>query len=110
MILFSLTHWMETLLIRKCFLQYTSSVEKLNSQLWVETQLMNLKLQNKVDTAIYYVGLSIRLLLGLDYVQYYHVCVTFEALNLQPFGYLPSSLFSYYKLLGGTQSCQYKIR
>ncbi len=40
MILFSLTHWMETVLIRKCFMRYSNFAHKLNSQLWMETRLL----------------------------------------------------------------------
>ncbi len=39
-ILFSLTRWMETVLVHKCFMWYSNFVHKLNSQLWMETQLL----------------------------------------------------------------------
>ncbi len=39
-ILFSLTHWMETVLVRKYFMRYSNFVHKLNSQLWLETRLL----------------------------------------------------------------------
>ncbi len=39
-ILFSLTRWMETVLVRKCFMRYSNFAHKLNSQLWMETQLL----------------------------------------------------------------------
>ncbi len=39
-ILFSLTHWMETVHIRKCFMQYSNFSQQFNSQFRMKTQLM----------------------------------------------------------------------
>ncbi len=38
--LFSLTHWMETVHIRKCFMQYSNFSQQFNSQLRMKTRLM----------------------------------------------------------------------
>ncbi len=42
-ILFSLTRWMETVLVRKCFMRYSNFAHKLNLQLWKESRLIDLK-------------------------------------------------------------------
>ncbi len=36
---FVLFDWLETVLIRKCFMRNSNFAHKLNSQLWMETQL-----------------------------------------------------------------------
>ncbi len=38
--MFSLTHWMETVHIRKCFMQYSNFSQQFNSQLRMKTRLM----------------------------------------------------------------------
>ncbi len=43
MILFSLTRWMETVLVRKYLMQYSNIAHKLNSHLWMETRLVCIK-------------------------------------------------------------------